>query len=125
MFLNMQVMILSIDSLVFQSYLCMNDLQKGRLMGLLVEIRGPQSQRAFSRHLKVSYAALRSWESGESLPTLDNLENIAAFKRWSLIQLFDYLGLEITLDQLLEMVLSRDKSERLTIAKKLLQSVDN
>ena len=95
------------------------------MIELLIEIRGSESQRGFARQLKVSYAALRSWESGESLPTLDNLENIAAFKGWSLIQLFNYLGLEITVDQLLEIALGRDKSERLTMARKLLESVDN
>ena len=118
-------MISSMGVSLYWLYVCMNDAQKQKLIAFLIEIRSGHSQRSFARHLKVSYAALRSWESGDSLPTLDNLENIAAFKGWSLIQLFNYLGLEVTFEQLLQMLLTREKSERLTIARKLLESVDD
>jgi transcriptional regulator with XRE-family HTH domain len=104
-------------------YLCMDCQQKQSLINLLVGLRGSSSQRQFAKNFGVSYAALRSWESGESLPTLDNLESIAKLKGWSLIELFNFLGHEISNEQLLGFAMNKTKEERLEIAKRLLNSV--
>jgi transcriptional regulator with XRE-family HTH domain len=118
-------MISSIDNLVVLAYLCMNVAQQQKLIDLLVDMRGGLSHRDFANKSKlgVSYSTIRSWEKGDSLPTFDNLESIAAYKGWSLFQLFSYLGLDISFDQLFAMVLNLDKSERLIMARKLLQSL--
>ena len=119
-------MISSIDNLVVLAYLCMNVAQQQKLIDLLVDMRGGLSHRDFANKSKlgVSYSTIRSWEKGDSLPTFDNLESIAAYKGWSLFQLFSYLGLEISFDQLFSMAMNLDKSERLVMARKLLESLD-
>ncbi len=122
----MQLMVSSIDNSTVWAYLCMNVTQQQKLIELLVQMRGDLSHRDFANTSKigVSYSTIRSWEKGDSLPTLTNLEFIAEYNGWSLFQLFDYLGIAISFDQLLAMAMSRDKSERLTMARKLLESVD-
>ena len=119
-------MISSIDNLVVLAYLCMNVAQQQKLIDLLVDMRAGLSHRDFANKsgLGVSYSTIRSWEKGDSLPTFDNLESIAAYKGWSLFQLFSYLGLEISFDQLFSMAMNLDKSERLVMARKLLESLD-
>jgi transcriptional regulator with XRE-family HTH domain len=119
-------MISSIDNLVVLAYLCMNVAQQQKLIDLLVDMRGGLSHRDFANKssIGVSYSTIRSWEKGDSLPTFDNLESIAAYKGWSLFQLFSYLGLEISFDQLFSMAMNLDKSERLVMARKLLESLD-
>lgn len=123
----MQVMISSMDNLTVWMYLCMNVAQQQKLIELLLKMRGELSHRDFASKSKigVSYYTLRSWEKGDSLPTFTNLEFIAAHNGWSIFQLLDYLGIQIPFDQLLAMNMSRDKSERLTMARKLLESVDS
>jgi transcriptional regulator with XRE-family HTH domain len=119
-------MISSIDNLVVLAYLCMNVAQQQKLIDLLVDMRAGLSHRDFANKsgLGVSYSTIRSWEKGDSLPTFDNLESIAAYKGWSLFQLFSYLGVEISFDQLFSMAMNLDRDERLTMARKLLQSLD-
>ena len=119
-------MISSIDNLVVLAYLCMNVAQQQKLIDLLVDMRAGLSHRDFANKsgIGVSYSTIRSWEKGDSLPTFDNLESIAAYKGWSLFQLFSYLGLEISFDQLFSMAMNLDKSERLVMARKLLESLD-
>ena len=119
-------MISSIDNLVVMAYLCMNVAQQQKLIDLLVDMRAGLSHRDFANKsgIGVSYSTIRSWEKGDSLPTFDNLESIAAYKGWSLFQLFSYLGLEISFDQLFSMAMNLDRAERLIMARKLLQSLD-
>lgn len=119
-------MISSIDNLTVWMYLCMNVAQQQKLIELLLKMRGELSHREFANTSKigVSYSTLRSWEKGDSLPTFTNLEFIAAYNGWSIFQLLDYLGIQISFDQLLAINMTRDKSERLTMARKLLESVD-
>ncbi len=62
-----------------------------RLSRLVKKLRGDKSQRQFSKILGVSYAAIRSWEEGESMPGLNSLEKIAQYSNQSLEQLLNYL----------------------------------
>lgn len=49
-----------------------------RLAESVRRARGEQSQRQFAKSLGVSFPAVRSWEEGESIPGLENMEAIAA-----------------------------------------------
>ena len=62
-----------------------------RLSSLIKQLRGERSQRSFAKTLGVSYAAIRSWEEGESTPGLNSLEKIAQYTNQSLEQLLNYL----------------------------------
>lgn len=119
-------MISSIDNSKVWAYVCMNVTQQQKLIDLLLQMRGSLSHRDFANTSKigVSYSTIRSWEKGDSLPTFTNLEFIAAYNGWSIYQLLDYLGVQISSDQLLALNMSRDKSERLTMARKLIESLD-
>jgi len=115
---------------LFTFLTCQMNYQERKKLGSL--IRGLRtesglSQRAFaSQYLDCSYAALRSWEEGESVPGIENLERIAKLKGWSIAQILDYVrGNESkpTLDLLLEQANYLTDEERLQLARSLLSSV--
>jgi transcriptional regulator with XRE-family HTH domain len=62
-----------------------------RLSEAVRKARGDRSQRKFAKDLRVSYPAVRSWEEGESLPGLENLEAIAGALGVSLEEFLAYL----------------------------------
>lgn len=107
----------------------MNFEQRQRLGVLIKEIRKDISQREFAkRYLDCSYAALRSWEEGESVPGLENLEMIAELKSWSLAQLLTYVrddtSSHISYDELVAIVNSLPQSEKLKLAQTILASLE-
>ena len=55
----------------------MNAEYRQRLSDAVRRARGDRTMRRFAKDLGVSYPAVRSWEEGESLPGLENLEAIA------------------------------------------------
>lgn len=99
----------------------MNDQHKENLSRLLIESRGDLSYRDFSLKIKINYASLRTWEKMQSFPTLESLELIAKYKNWSLIQLLQYLGFEITIDTIDQFIVNNfGKDERIKLARRLL-----
>lgn len=109
---------------------CQMDYQERKKLGQLIKelrIESKLSQRSFaSKYLDCSYAALRSWEEGESVPGIENLERIAKLKGWSIAQILDYVrGQESkpTLELLLEQANHLTNEERLQLAQSLLSSV--
>lgn len=113
---------LSLKSHLVFVYCSMDSYQRDKLIVLLREVRGDSSQREFARNLGFSYAALRSWESGESIPSLQNLDRIAQCKGWTIIQLFEYLGFEITPSVLFSFAMNLPKQARIELAQQLLNS---
>lgn len=109
---------------------CQMNYQERKKLGELIKelrIKSGLSQRAFaSQYLDCSYAALRSWEQGESVPGIENLERIAQLKGWSIARILDYVrGNESkpTLEVLLEQANYLTDEERLQLARSLLSSV--
>lgn len=99
----------------------MNDQCKENLARLLIELRGDLSYRQFALKINMNYASLRAWEKMESFPTLESLGTIAALKNWTLIKLLQYLGFEISSNQIKEFILTNfDKGERIKLARELL-----
>lgn len=117
--------------MIFDPFLtCQMNYQERKKLGQLIQelrIESGLSQRAFaSQNLDCSYAALRSWEEGESVPGIENLERIAKLKGWSIPQILDYVrGNESkpTLEVLLEQATHLTDEERLQLAQSLLGSV--
>jgi len=103
--------------------------ERKRLGNLIRELREQSglSQRAWAaQYLDCSYAALRSWEEGESVPGVENLERIAKLKGWSIAQILDHVhGNESkpTIEALLEQANYLTDEERLELARSLLGSV--
>lgn len=62
-----------------------------RLSEAVKKARSDRSQRKFAKDLGVSYPAVRSWEEGESLPGLENLEAIAGSLGQTLEEFLVYL----------------------------------
>lgn len=108
----------------------MNYEQRQRLGTLIKELReeAGMSQRQYAaKKLDCSYAALRSWEQGESVPGLENMERIADLKGWTLSQLLDYVRGEEsvpTLELLAKQAEFLSNSDRLRLARMLLDTVE-
>ncbi|MDJ0578162.1 MAG: helix-turn-helix transcriptional regulator, partial [Xenococcaceae cyanobacterium MO_234.B1] len=66
-------------------YLCflMDNLAQERLSRLIKKLRGDRSQRSFAKSLGVSYASIRTWEEGESMPGIASLQKIAEYSNQS------------------------------------------
>lgn len=86
-----------------------------RLSEAVKRARGDRSQRRFAKDLGVSYPAVRSWEEGESLPGLENLEAIAGTLGMTLEAFLAYLR-----DEAVE-----DVKPRIKVAEDLLSLVDH
>lgn len=69
----------------------MNDDQRHRLAKLIRLLRGQNSLRDFGRKTGVSYAAIHSYESKDSIPDLDSFQKIAEYKKISLCDLLAYV----------------------------------
>lgn len=109
---------------------CLMNYQERKKLGQLIKelrVESGLSQRAFaSQYLDCSYAALRSWEEGESVPGIENLEQIAKLRGWSITQILDYVrGNESkpAIEVLLEQANHLTDEERLELARSLLGSV--
>ncbi len=63
----------------------------GKLIKTLRQ-RRKLSQRQYAKILDVSFATIRSWESGEALPNRDNLSKIADEASQTVDELLEYLG---------------------------------
>lgn len=63
----------------------MDDLTKKKLAEIVRQLRGIRSQRDFATALSVSQATVQSWESGRgaNLPSLENIEKLAAIANLS------------------------------------------
>lgn len=70
-----------------------------RLSNLIKRMRGKTPQRQFAKQIGVSFAAVRSWEEGESYPVLKNLALIAKASGMSLEELLTYLRGDVELSQ--------------------------
>lgn len=77
-----------------KSYLrfLMDSLAQERLSNLIKELRGERSQRNFAKSLGVSYASVRTWEEGESMPSVKNLKKIAKYSNQSVEELLNHLS---------------------------------
>ena len=64
---------------------------KQRLADLIKSLRGDQSQRTLAKTLGVSFASIQSWENGYAMPSMDNLNLIAAKAGYTLQGLMAYL----------------------------------
>lgn len=75
-------------------YLCflMDNLAQERLSRLIKKLRGDRSQRSFAKSLGVSYASIRTWEEGESMPGIASLQKIAEYSNQSIEELLQYLS---------------------------------
>lgn len=51
-----------------------------RLTSSVLELRGDRSQREFAKSLGVSQGAVQSWESKQSVPSLENLVKLAEMR---------------------------------------------
>ena len=69
----------------------MDSFPQDRLSQLIIKLRGTRSQRNFAKTLNVSYATIRSWEEGESLPGLPSLQKLADYTDQTIEELLDYL----------------------------------
>jgi transcriptional regulator with XRE-family HTH domain len=69
----------------------MKQQSKDKLAALVRTLRGSTSQRAFSKSLGVSFASVQSWESGDSMPSTENLSAIASVAGYTLQGLIEYL----------------------------------
>lgn len=67
------------------------ELFKARFSLMILEMRGSMTQREFSLLLGVSQSAIQMWESGGSLPSLDNLARVASFRKQTTEALVAYL----------------------------------
>lgn len=70
----------------------MDSFAQERLSSLIKNLRGERSQRNFAKSIGVSYASIRTWEEGESMPSVTNLKKIASYSNQSVEQLLDYLS---------------------------------
>lgn len=71
--------------------LAMDPEYRQKLSEAVRRARGDRAQRKFAKDLGVSYPAVRSWEEGESLPGLENLELIADTLGYTLEEFLLYL----------------------------------
>jgi phage repressor protein C with HTH and peptisase S24 domain len=78
-----------------KSQLCkaVHDLRKKKLAEIVRDLRGERSQRDFAGLLSVSQPTVQSWESGKgaNLPTLENIEKLAAIANKPLEDLLSQL----------------------------------
>jgi phage repressor protein C with HTH and peptisase S24 domain len=70
-----------------------DDLTKKKLAEIVRQLRGIRSQRDFATALSISQATVQSWESGKgaNLPTLENIEKLAAIANKPLEDLLSQL----------------------------------
>lgn len=85
---------------LISSYLDLFMDKSQRLSELVKNIRGERTQRQFAKQIGVSFAAVRSWEEGESYPVLENLGKIASACGMTLEELLAYLKGEIEAGEL-------------------------
>ena len=69
----------------------MKQQSKDKLAVLVKALRGNASQRAFAKSLGVSFAYVQSWESGDSMPSTENLSAIASLAGYTLQGLIAHL----------------------------------
>lgn len=67
------------------------ELFKARFSQMILEMRGSLPQREFCQLLGVSQSAIQMWETGGSLPSLDNLARVASFRKETTEALVAYL----------------------------------
>jgi transcriptional regulator with XRE-family HTH domain len=63
-----------------------------KLSGLIKDLRGNNSYRAYAKLLGVSGTTIMGWENMTSEPETGNLEHIAHLAGYSLQELLDYLN---------------------------------
>ena len=73
------------------SLLLVDTTAEERLSSLIKKLRRNKSQRQFAKLLGVSYAAVRSWEERESMPSVKNLTKIADYSNQTLEDLLAYI----------------------------------
>lgn len=56
----------------------MKQSSKDKLASLIKNLRSNTSQRQFAKSLNVSFASVQAWESGDSMPSTENLAAIAS-----------------------------------------------
>lgn len=65
---------------------------KARLAKAVKELRGKLSYREFAKQFPIVYSAVASWEKGQSVPSTENLEKLAAMRGETLDQFLAYLN---------------------------------
>lgn len=106
----------------------MTEQESIQLKKLLKEMRGEISIRKFCSNCNIHYSAWRSWESLESVPTLENLKKIADLKGWTLEEITSYLktgeinSTPYSVNDLLKYAQTLSFEEKVELARKLLES---
>lgn len=103
-------------------------MEVNRLSSLTKELRGEKSVRAFCLEVGIHRAAWQTWEAGESIPQIENLQKIASLKGWSLEELISYLNTgdikkpAYTIDEILVYTRTLPFEQRADLARRLLET---
>jgi len=100
----------------------MDKLTREKLASILIEMQGELSQREFAKKLEVSYAAIRSWQNLESIPTIDNMDLIARMRGQSLPMFLIDLGYPVKSSEISKILARLTDSRRFVLLKDLMSS---